>query len=539
MERPRPLPQLKRVSAGFGLVVALLLFGLTVPAPADAALPFTVNNTRDEVDTNPGNGLCQTFSGPGQCSLRAAIQEANASIGADTIIIQPGVYELEVPTLNEDLPETGDYDIHGSLTIVRSGAPASAGDVIIDGGFPPENNVEAVGLDRLFEIHPSALRVNFSNVTLREGYVDGDGAAIQNWSSGIVRVENSKVLKNLATGAGGGINNADPFDYEWLPTDPIPMPLSGRIDIVNSTLSGNGSGAGGAAVNNTSSGTVTIAGSRVTDNPGQMIVDPASITLIPDPANPGQLIPDPTEEPEMIPAPGVYEPDAPPIANQGQYDGLGTIRITHSVLSDNYSEHDGGAVAHEGDGALVVEDSEIKDNTSEASGGGIYSHGGTLTVTDSTLSGNEAADGGGIYSVGASSAIGLRPRITITGTTISDNTAAGPYGLPPIDTTTPIIGNVALASGGGILNDGDGHMTLTDVTLGANKAGDDGGGLNNQGRATLVATRVKFLNNEAHNEGGGAWAASEPLATIRDSTFSGNKGGVPGLTDPAEPLPVG
>src|ERR671915_480513 len=383
MSASRPLPQLKRVSAGFGVAVALLLFGLTVPAPADAALPFTVNNTRDEVDTNPGNGLCQTFSGPGQCSLRAAIQEANASIGADTIIIEPGVYELEVPTLNEDLPETGDYDIHGSLTIVRSGAPASAGDVIIDGGFPP-------------------------------------------------------------------VNNADPFDYDWLPTDPIPMPLSGRIDIVNSTLSGNGSGAGGAAVNNTSSGTVTIVGSHVTDNPGQMIVDPASITLIPDPANPGQLIPDPTEEPELIPAPGVYEPDSPPIANQGQYDGLGTIRITDSVLSDNYSEHDGGAVAHEGDGALVVEDSEIKDNTSEASGGGIYSHGGTLTVTDSTLSGNVAADGGGIYSSGASSDIGLRPKITITGTTIQNNAAAAPA-------DTALVGNLAIAAGGGILHDRDGQ----------------------------------------------------------------------------------
>src|ERR671914_483703 len=540
MSAPVPPQFLRRACLALSVVGALLLLSFAAPAAADAAFPITVNNTRDEVDTNPGNGECRTFSGAGQCSLRAAIQEANASLGADTIYILPGVYELEVPTLNEDLPETGDYDIHGSLTIAKvSGPGVPAGDVIIDGGFPPENNAEAVGLDRLFEIHPTALRVTFSNVTLREGYVDGDGAAIQNWSSGIVRVENSKVLKNLATGAGGGINNADPFDYDWLPTDPIPMPLSGRVDIVNSTLSGNGSGAGGAAVNNTSSGTVTIAGSHVTDNPGQMIVDPASITLIPDPANPGQLIPDPTEEPELIPAPGVYEPDSPPIANQGQYDGLGTIRITDSVLSDNYSEHDGGAVAHEGDGALVVEDSEIKDNTSEASGGGIYSHGGTLTVTDSTLSGNEAADGGGIYSVGASSAIGLRPRITITGTTISDNTAAGPYGLPPIDTTTPIIGNVALASGGGILNDGDGHMTLTDVTLGANKAGDDGGGLNNQGRATLVATRVKFLNNEAHNEGGGAWSASERLATIRDSTFSGNKGGVPDLTDPAEPLPVG
>src|SRR5919106_1382578 len=286
MGAPRPLPQLKRVFAGFAVVVALLLFGLTVPAPADAAFPLTVNNTRDEVDTNPGDGSCRTFSGPGQCSLRAAIQEANASIGADWIFIEPGVYELEIPTVNDDADYTGDYDIRGSVTFVRSAAPAAAGDVIIDGGFPPENNAEAVGLDRLFEIHPSAQRVTFSNVTLREGYVDGDGAAIQNWSSGIVRLENTKLLKNLATGAGGGINNADPFDYDWLPTDPIPMPPAGRIELVGSTLSGNGSGAGGAAVNNASSGVVSIQGSTISDNPGQMIQDPL----------------DPEE---MIPAPGV------------------------------------------------------------------------------------------------------------------------------------------------------------------------------------------------------------------------------------------
>src|ERR687896_1216783 len=313
MSASRPQPLVQRAFLGLAAVGTLLVLSLAAPAPADAALPFTVNNTRDEVDTNPGNGLCQTFSGPGQCSLRAAIQEANASIGADTIIIEPGVYELEVPTLNEDLPETGDYDIHGSLTIVRSGAPASAGDVIIDGGFPPENNAEAVGLDRLLEVHPSALRVNFTNVTLREGYVDGDGGAIQNWSSGIVRLENVKLLKNLATGSGGGVNNADPFDYDWLPTDPIPMPASGRIDIVNSTLSGNGSGAGGAAVNNASSGVVTITDSAVTDNPGQMI-------------------PDPLDPEELIPAPGVYEPESSPIVNQAQYGGEGTIRITDSIV---------------------------------------------------------------------------------------------------------------------------------------------------------------------------------------------------------------
>src|ERR671917_1870746 len=137
MSAPVPPQFLRRACLALSVVGALLLLSFAAPAAADAAFPITVNNTRDEVDTNPGNGECRTFSGAGQCSLRAAIQEANASLGADTIYIEPGVYELEIPTLNDDLPETGDYDIHGSVTFGKAldgaGQPL-AGNVIVDGG---------------------------------------------------------------------------------------------------------------------------------------------------------------------------------------------------------------------------------------------------------------------------------------------------------------------------------------------------------------------------------------------------------------------
>src|SRR5687768_4429286 len=377
----------RRVLSLLGLALALIvLLGLRATPIAAQTPPttFAVTSVVDAGDSRIGDGRCASFAG--ECTLRAAIAESNALAGTETITLAPGTYELEIPTINDDLDHTGDYDIRGSVTIVGAGAGTS----IVDGGFPPENNAEAVGLDRLFEIHPTAHKVTFKDLTLREGFVDGDGAAIQNWSSGVIRLERVSLVKNLATGAGGAINNADPFDYDWLPTDPIPMPPPGRIEIVNSTLSGNGSGAGGAAVNNASSGVVTITDSVVTDNPGQMI-------------------PDPLDPEEMIPAPGVYEPDSSPIVNQAQYGGEGTIRITDSTIADNYSEHDGGGVANLGDGTLVVERSDVTDNTTEATGGGIYTHGGTLTVTDSAVEGNTAADGGGIYSVGASSAIGLRP----------------------------------------------------------------------------------------------------------------------------------
>src|SRR5262245_24359270 len=47
------------------------------------AATFTVNSTLDTPDANPGNGICN--DGVGNCTLRAAIMEANAFLGADTI----------------------------------------------------------------------------------------------------------------------------------------------------------------------------------------------------------------------------------------------------------------------------------------------------------------------------------------------------------------------------------------------------------------------------------------------------------------------
>jgi CSLREA domain-containing protein len=56
---------------------------------AHAASTFTVNSTGDGADSNTGDGVCN--DGAGNCTLRAAIQQANATSGADTIAFQiPG-----------------------------------------------------------------------------------------------------------------------------------------------------------------------------------------------------------------------------------------------------------------------------------------------------------------------------------------------------------------------------------------------------------------------------------------------------------------
>ena len=101
---------------------------------------------------------------------------------------------------------------------------------------------------------------------------------------------------------------------------------SGRVEITGSKLAGNSASSGGAAVNNVSNGTVTITDSEVVDNPGEMIPDPAQFI---DPLDP--------EPVEYIPGPGVYEPAVSAIGGEGEFEGLGTIRVVDSLVARNYA----------------------------------------------------------------------------------------------------------------------------------------------------------------------------------------------------------
>jgi hypothetical protein len=94
-----------------------------------------------------------------------------------------------------------------------------------------------------------------------------------------------------------------------------------------------------------------------------------------------EMIPDPQDPEGMIPGDGVYAPQASPIANQAEFDSVGTLRTADSTVSGNYAEQNGGGVANLGSGTLTIERSTITDNTTEAQGGGVYGTGAKLTVT--------------------------------------------------------------------------------------------------------------------------------------------------------------
>jgi hypothetical protein len=69
-------------------VLAFALFALPArPAQAETLATFTVNDSGDGVDVSIGDGLCDADAGTAgdQCTLRAAIQEANFASSVDTI----------------------------------------------------------------------------------------------------------------------------------------------------------------------------------------------------------------------------------------------------------------------------------------------------------------------------------------------------------------------------------------------------------------------------------------------------------------------
>ena len=134
--RPYLHPQ-KRQRTGLRLLAALLL----VAAFPATATTFTVNRLDDLPDASPGDGSCAISTGsPNKCTLRAAIEEANANgnpAQTDQIQFSLGLIVINIsgtplPTITERLIIDGRTapSYNGSAT-ETAGAPPS---VYINGG---------------------------------------------------------------------------------------------------------------------------------------------------------------------------------------------------------------------------------------------------------------------------------------------------------------------------------------------------------------------------------------------------------------------
>ncbi len=145
-------------------------------------------------------------------------------------------------------------------------------------------------------------------------------------------------------------------------------------------------------------------------------------------------------------------------------------------------------------GTLTITNSFISGNEAYM-GGGINVYAGTLAVTNSMITGNSAYNGGGVnnneYSVA-----------TITNCTFADNAAS--YGGGIINWNTLRVFNSTFSGnsaeiGGGMFNS-MGTATVTNSTISGNSAA-NGGGMSNWG--TLLVTNSTFAGNSATTTGGG------------------------------------
>jgi hypothetical protein len=130
-------------------------------------------------------------------------------------------------------------------------------------------------------------------------------------------------------------------------------------------------------------------------------------------------------------------------------------------------------------------------------GGGIY-NAGTLTLSNSTVTGNHAFDGGGIYNASNATMI-------MTGDTVNNNMASG-------------------AGGGGVANATSGKLTIINCTIAANQAV-GGGGIASDG-VLMIANSTVASNTVVGGDGGGILSTGTELDLLNTIVFNPNSGAV-------------
>lgn len=210
---------------------------------------FTVNSNADLADDNLVDGKCRTVNA-NECTLRAAVQQADKTSGNDTINFDPGSLSNTI-TLTQ-----------GHISIDNE--PDS---MTINGPKPrPEMRILTVSgnnASRVFRIVDDA-SVAINNLKIRSGKAS-DGGGISNDGDSLT-LTNSTVSGNAATGAGGGIYNT-----------------GNALTLNKTTVSGNTSDGSGGILNSIGSSLTitnsTVSGNKVTFNGGGIFNDRGTMTL--------------------------------------------------------------------------------------------------------------------------------------------------------------------------------------------------------------------------------------------------------------------
>lgn len=194
--RPNTTGVRRLVRLGASSVAALSWVGLAGCTPL-VPRTFVVNSTSDAVDANPGDDVCETTT-LGQCTLRAAVMEANAGgLGFDNTIMLASATTYPFALWGaDDAAAVGDLDVRANVILVGNGSTVSA-------TTSPNNS-------RLVEHHEGTLTIR--DLTLSGGlsssllFADGlsVGGAILNRAT--LHLDGVTIAASRAESGGGAIH---------------------------------------------------------------------------------------------------------------------------------------------------------------------------------------------------------------------------------------------------------------------------------------------------------------------------------------------
>jgi len=451
-----------------------LLAGLTLVPTWGWAATFTVDTTTDSVDTNPGDGTCSDGSA---CSLRAAVMEANALSGEDTIEFDPSLagnpIELTIGGLDES------YDATDPANPVVVDTPdASVGDLDITDtvaitGLDPDAiddthivwASDATTPDRIFQIQATTASISatIENLAIGDGRVASEDIPDTNF-------EFRRRGGALAIGVGASIVDTTVSGGD-VPEDPGGEEGEAGVDAVTlQRILVHDSSAGGDAGGIYNGAPLTllesvISGNTSSANGGGLYNDAGALVR-------DTLIGSAADLPHVSDS-TLYANGNNAENGGGVFDtGFHTTRIEQSAVNGN-SAIGGGGIAARSLVAVDIENSTVSGNTATDVGGGITTN-GSVNLLNATVVNNSAttdAPGGGAglnsfgdgtYSFGNTIIAGNEKTGAET-TLLSNCGASGGSEIPPAGT---------FESNGHNIEDGDscsltatGDLPTTDPTI--------------------------------------------------------------------------
>jgi CSLREA domain-containing protein len=404
-----------------GRVTMVAVFFLIIPFSSVhiqdvSAAGFEVNTTVDGMDANPGDGICEMTIGEGDCSLRAAIMEANVHQGIDLITLPDGTYNLDNHNTMQGDFTGAELNVSDSLTIMGS----SASGTIIN--MPESSTVEGWAPDRVMSFIATSGMFDVERLTIQNG--------------------------NPPLTANGGSHGAGIF-----------------VDINNGTLSFNSVLISG----NTATGDSQSSGGGIYVESGTVSLDHTVLVGNSATFRGGGLM--------LVNGMISLEDQTLVSENASQLGGgiftQGVLNLNETTIERNTAVTSGGGIATQGSsGNILIQNSTIDANhltgVSGSSGGGI-STGLQTELINVTLTGNTASDRAAIAGTSSISSI-IISSSTIVGNTGSATAALGSPGQ--IVLTNSLVGGNTPSNCSGANITSEGYNVEDNHTCGLNLSSD-------------------------------------------------------------------